>query len=189
VIGRSIVWSGLAGCALSLIWPVKYQVRSMLEGAPSFPTIGDWEVLLGPGRAAAEVLRIAAVNLAQALVLAFILVVARVALRRRWAAILATAVIWMMLGGVLQSTPRETAIEAVFSGILTAGLLWALLKHGVLGAAVMRFVVQTNVLARTVDWSAWHAVPSWLALAAVAALLMAGARAASVALYERRETT
>jgi hypothetical protein len=103
-------------------------------------------------------------NVAESFFLVFLLVLGRVILRRAWPAVIAAALVWVIMGGVVQDTLTLTGIETVFGLLYTGVLLTVLLRHGVLALITCNFAVELSYMARATDWQVWHGRPALLAL-------------------------
>jgi serine/threonine-protein kinase len=179
LIGRSVLWGLIGGAGLSLLSPLRRMVRSFFEGAAVQPHIGDWSILLGERHVLAELSGDVVRGIAQALLFTFALVFSRVVLRKDWLALLAAAIVWILLDGVIVDTLGEFARVIVFGGLTAAIMLTLLLRHGVLALFVTMFTAEWVRLARIHDWSGWFARPAILTILCVAALAYFGYRAAS----------
>jgi len=180
LIGRSVLFGLVAGSANSLLGPLDYLTRSAIEGAPARPDLGNWASLLGQRHALAEVVAAMTDGLMGTLFLTFLLVAARMVLRRQWFAIVAVAAVAVFLfTGVIQDSLVGTLVATVFAAAGVIVLLAVLLRFGLVGLLAAMLVGNLEVLVSTPNWTAWHAQPAILALVVVAALAGYGFWAAS----------
>lgn len=186
-IGRSVLGGLTVGCLVGIIvLPIPYLV-AWWDGAPGQPEIGSWTVILDQKEAWGAVVMSLSWSFNGALVIVFLLVFARRILKRPAAAIVAAFMIQCIPTGlyVLALSGDYSAAEIVASRVVVmlgyAGLIYAVLHWGLVGAVAMRFIWFIAWWGLTPDWGAWHARPGILATIAVAALALYGAWAATPA--------
>jgi serine/threonine-protein kinase len=180
-IGRSVLWGTAAGALLALARTAAHGIRGFIRSAPDVPDIGEWDVLLGFRHALAAVTEQLYMSTLQAFVLVFLLVMGRRLLRGPWAAAAFAGVVWVLLYEPVQASLSETSFALVLVSLRTALFMVVLLRQGVLALIASLCVVRLEALARTADWSAWHAEPSLYVTALVLALAGYGFWAASAA--------
>ena len=103
--------------------------------------------------------------------LTFVLVLARLVVRRQIPAVLLTAIVALGTVGVAGPGEVPNVTEMIFEALKTMIALGILLRYGLLALAVLtmvndggRQVLMTN------DWSAWHAQPALTAMVFFAAV-------------------
>ena len=174
VVGESVLAGVLAGGVHFLLRaPLLWQARAALEGAPPPPLRFDLELLRGTRQALGL-----AGDLAMLLVFTFVfvasLVVIRRLVRRRLPALLLTYAV-----GLLMTGAGTGGVGTATAAIGTAIMLTVLLRWGVLALLVSQVTLSWCWLARVADWSAWYAEGPLLVLAALVALILYGAWAAT----------
>jgi hypothetical protein len=180
LIGRSVL-AGLVAVT-AVMWTIMLLeplVVAALDGAPMRPRIGDWHVLIGQRQALSGLVGCALAGLTNALLLAFVMVGARLLLRRPSAAIVLTLIVWGALGGVEGSTTASTVVGIGFNIIGASVMIAVLLRFGLVAVIVGSTLEALAPLAATPDWSAWHSQPALFALLIVAVLAAYGFWAAS----------
>jgi hypothetical protein len=163
-IGRSVLWGALAAAGLSLLAPLELFARSIAFGAPATPLGNNWSSLLGLRYALSGMILELGQDVTRSFFLVFLLVLGRMALRRPWPAVIATALVWVAMGGVVQETLATSIIQIVSGALFTGVLLTLALRQGVLALMVSMFATELALMARASDWQAWHARPALLAL-------------------------
>ena len=163
-IGKSVLWGAAGAAGITLLWPIKMVLLGLVYGAPATPSASGWIPLLGPRFALSVVVLDLGQNVAESFFLVFLVVLGRMILRRAWPAVIAAALVWVVMGGVVQDTLALTGIEIVFGLLYTGVLLTVLLRHGVLALITCNFAVELGNMARATDWQIWHGRPALLAL-------------------------
>jgi len=189
LLGRSVLGGLVAGTVLLFVDYLAHVVLGAVQGGPVKPQMGNWDVLLGQRYALAEILETFLVDtILDAFVLAFLLVVAKVVLRRTWLAVVAAGLVSAIMSGFeimsdfamsgfAPSTPGAIVIAAIV--VQTAVRIGVLLRFGLVGICAAVAVSGIGPLTRTADWTAWHSQPAIMAIVAVAALAAYGYWAAT----------
>jgi len=170
LIGRSVLAGMLAYCIFWLILSLRPSVAMAFDGEPLRPEIGDWTVILSQRFALAGIAGGIIDGLLNGLLLAFILVGARLLMRRQWAAAASALVVWSVLG--MRNVPNGAKFElaAIFLLIGAAMMIVVLLRFGLIAAVVAATLGGMQSIAATPDWTAWHSQPAILCLVFVTAL-------------------
>jgi len=179
LIGRSILAGMLAFCVYWIIASLRSPVASALDGVPFRPYIGDWTALLNQRFALAAIAEGVMEGLINGLLLAFILVGARLVTRRQWVAVAIALTVWSVVG--LRNFPGNArfGLEFAFLFIGAVLLIAVLLRYGMLAAIVAAALGGFSNVAATPDRGGWHSQPALLCLAFVAVLAGYGFWAAS----------
>ena len=183
LVGRSVLAGTVAGAAIRLLDPLQHWGHSLIAGLPARPNLGNWDILLGTRVTLAEVDEALLGGIAAAFLIAFVLVVARLLIRRTAIAVVAATAffaLFVLIGGGVSAGSLPHALIQIGFAIVGVGILVAvLLRFGLLAAIATTAVSELNVLAGSADWSAWHARPAVLTIAIVAAIALYGYWAAS----------
>jgi hypothetical protein len=172
LIGHSVLVGVLSGAVLfALRAPLRWHLRSWLEGTPAGPLSGDLTILRGQ-RLALGLILDQALLIGYVLIFVAALVVIRYLVKRRLPTLILTFVAWLLIAGDLQPPDLPIALAG------TAVMMFVLLRWGVVALAVSNITASICWLARSADWSAWHAEGPLLALAALVLLTLFGAWAA-----------
>jgi hypothetical protein len=176
VVGRAVLAGLLAGGAMVLLGGIGLVVILARGGMPDVIDIRGLPGLLGQRHLWSLVVERMTWGILDALVLTFLLVVARLVVRRRTLAAVVAGALWLVpdiIGMLMQ--PPSTA-KLVIGGtsliILVVVMVIVLLRWGIVGVMAMTFTSYWGLMAPTHDWSAWHAqlgILCTLLLAAIAA--------------------
>jgi serine/threonine-protein kinase len=105
----------------------------------------------------------------------------RVLLRRPWLAVLAVLLLWVT-PDIFMATPNEPLTSRIvvmlFGLLLISVSIWMLIRFGLLSLVAMFVVISWTRILITLDFSAWYAGGSLLAMGAVAALSIYAAHTA-----------
>jgi hypothetical protein len=180
VVGRDV----LLGAALGVAWVLMIRGADLLSGnraISDFP--GAIELLSGFRSTAAVVLQAAPYAIRNALLFFFLLFVLRVVLRNQWAAALAFAGIFSVLGAL--GDENRPWFEGTVSFLYFGTGAVVVLRWGLLSSAVANFVtsILMNIPA-TLDTSAWY-FGNMLVLLAIAVGLATWAFYTSLASKEK----
>jgi hypothetical protein len=182
LVGRAILAGVLAGALVllpSVLGLVSFASR---EGVPAVGDIRGIHGLLGQREVWSLVLERVTWAVIEGLSLTFLMVVARLGLRRPVPSAVLAAVLWLApdIGFVLASESRgiipEVALQLVT--VVTVMIL-VLLRWGLVGLIAMQVTGFLGDLAPTSDWSAWHAEPGIVCTLLIAALAGYGCWAAT----------
>ena len=175
----------MVGGAAALLALQAYRIVGMWNGVPAEPIFGSWRILLGQKEAWGGIARVLSWSLNNGLVIVFLLVIARRILRRPALAVIGAFVIQNVPNLIFalvfseDFSTAEVVSFTLFDVVGYAGLVVVVLRWGLVGGIVMRFVWFLALLASTADWSAWHAQPAILATIVVGALALYGYWAAT----------
>jgi hypothetical protein len=176
--GRAMLAGLIAGGAASLVTYAGWLLVHLWEGAPGQPDFGEWHILLGQKEAWGGIFRIFSWSLNGALVVVFLLVIARRILRRPVLAAIGALLIQMVplfiyAAGYSEGMPASEIVGAMFQiAVVYTVLIVVVLNWGPVGAVVMKFVWFLAYDLNTADWGAWHAQPAILATIIVGALAL-----------------
>src|SRR5207253_3941544 len=111
-------------------------------------------------------------SLLAALGFLFVLLLLSMLLRREW---LAVGVVWLVTT-IISTLPSDYfVLDFIFSGILSAAILFVLLRYGLLSTIIMYFFITLSVwYPFTTDFSAWYAPNALIALSLGIALVVYG---------------
>jgi hypothetical protein len=179
LIGRSVLVGLFLGAVPLFALYAANSILAAVTGSPVEPAVGNWNVLLGQRATLATILIQALAGLGQVLSLAFILVIAKMLLRRTWLAIPVAGVVYMFMGGLVEDSPERTLVFGALSLLVTGIHIGLLLRFGLVGLLAAVFVEDLQNLTQITDWSAWYAQPGMMAMAAFAALAAYGVWAAT----------
>lgn len=173
LIGQSVL-VGLvaAGITFLLAGPAQWWVRAHLLGER--PTLAgyDLELLRGQREVLAHILD-QGVMLGFVFIHIMVLVLARYLLKRRVAAVVATLVLWTLLGA------PGSWVSLIQSVLTSAVFLAVLLRWGVVAMAAGRIALGLVWTARPADWTSWYTEGSVMIVVALALLAAYGAWAAT----------
>jgi hypothetical protein len=177
-LGRAVLAGLTAGGAATLITYVGWRLVHLWNGVPGQPDYGSWTILLSHKEAWGGIVRVMSWSLNNALVIAFLLVIARRILRRPAPAAIGAFVVQMVpvLIFAVGFSEDYTALE-IFGIMLERAIVYTVLivvviNWGLVGAVAMRFASHLVFHVDAADWSAWHAQPAILATIAVGALAL-----------------
>ncbi|MGA2736934.1 MAG: serine/threonine-protein kinase [Bryobacteraceae bacterium] len=167
LVGQDVLVGLTFGTAAALVAKLHQLV---LLGVGSMPSISVLPGSLLGGRGAVAGFLILIPNCVVLALIWFVLIfVLRVVLRRDWLAAGAFVSIYMVLNAI--GTPASPALGALFAGIETGLLVFAMLRFGLVTLIASSFVYELLLLFPiTADFSAWYAGASLLALLSVAAM-------------------
>jgi serine/threonine-protein kinase len=186
-IGRALLAGLVAGGVSELVTYASWQFMYTLEDMSGEPGYGSWENLLSQREAWGGIVRAMSWSLNNALVIAFILVIARRMVRRRAPAAIVALVIQMVPVFIYATWFSEDFATAELVGIMIeftisyTALILVVLNWGLVGAVALRLAAILVTNGDAVDWSAWHAQPAILATIAVSALAIYACWAATPA--------
>ena len=180
LIGRTVLFGILVGSLLAFLTPLDFALRDALEGATVRPWGGNWGPQHGTRSVWSAIVEGVLDGIVDAFFFAFVMVGARMLLKRTWATAIGASVTWILinglggggtLGDLLISLPSLLAITAAFAFVM--------LRNGLLGLIAASIVFNLHDVARTADWSAWHARPGFTTIALLAVVVLAAAAIAS----------
>jgi serine/threonine-protein kinase len=172
IIGKSVLVGILAaGIRLLIEAPLRWWVDSWVSGETPSPLGYNLQLLRGSREALSWILDIA---LLFGFVLIFVmaLIIIRMMVKKRAAALAITLVVWTFLSG--PSSPDDLAF-AVINAIIS---MFVLLRWGVVAYFVSLMMLGIGYDARMVEWSAWHSQGAVLAVVIIVAMTAYGAWAA-----------
>ena len=171
LIGRSVLIGLIFGTIRFLVaCPVRQVITAWRAGEPSL-FLYDLDLVLGQREAVAELLE-GVLEMGLSFFLVVALVVLRLLVKRSWLAVGLAMILWSLMGDV-------GSVKGLTYGIIGSAISMAvLLRWGVVAMLVVNLTAQTAWIARTTDWSAWHAQAAVMALVFVAALTIYGLWAA-----------
>lgn len=184
LVGRAILAGVLVG-ALDLLVPALILVTvAGRDGVPGIFDLRGIDGLLGLRQTCSLVLERITWAVFEGLSLTFLMVIARLVLRRPVPSALLAALLWFVpdIAGMLTSggAPAELMLEAAFLPITITMMMLVLLRWGLVGVIAMALTTYLGALAPTSDWSAWHAQPGIVCTLLVAMLAGYGCWAATV---------
>ena len=155
LVGRDLLiggFFGVIGALLYYLWIVVPRWLSMTPGSPRIPDYGNlFGIRLILGEFVYNNLTFAVFVTLSVL---FLLLLLRIVLRRDWAAIGVSAVLFT----IVSIDPRSNLlVEIIFGGLLTAIILFVLLRFGLLAlASCFLFIFLFRNYPITSDFSAWY---------------------------------
>jgi len=173
-VGRSVLAGLAAASPYPLLWALHRWSVDRIVGAPMAPATGDWSAVLD-GRAAFGGIAVAfVIGPLIACLFTFVVVGSRYLLRRRALSIGVALVVTSFF--TFEPLPGPAGItSAVLLVLIGNGILMvALLRFGLLAVAVAQIAILLMPIAVTTDWSAWHALPAWLATGVIVLLAVYG---------------
>ena len=180
LIGRSVLGGLFAGTLILFLVYLSHVTLAAVQGGPFKPLIGgSWSVLLGQRYVLAEIFGVAMQSIGQALSLTFMLVVAKLLLRRTWLAVLVAGVGYMFTAGLIQDTFKETIVYGTLVAFIAVIHIAVLLRFGLVGLLVAAYLNNIEYMTRTTEWTAWHSQPAIMALIVIAVLSAYGFWAAT----------
>jgi serine/threonine-protein kinase len=183
LVGRAILAGVLVGASLLILEVIGLAITASRQGVPGFFDLRGIQAL--PGQREAWSLALERVTWAvfEALSLTFLMVIARLVLRRPAPSAVLAAVLWFVpdIVSMLDSgrTPASLIVEAAFLLTIVTVLMLVLLRWGLVGAIATSLTMYLGALAPTSDWSAWHAKPGIVCSLLIAALVAYGCWAAT----------
>ncbi len=172
LIGRDILTGaafGIGAALLTYLWRV---VPATLGLAQSQPIPFRLNVLLGARGLENVLTGQIATSLLDGLGLLFALLLLSMLLRRERVAIV---VLWLFVAVMGALTSENLALDLLFSAILSAALLFVLLRYGLLSSIIMFFFLTLSLhYPFTTDFSAWYSTNALIALFISLALVAYG---------------
>ncbi|PYV12910.1 MAG: hypothetical protein DMG07_15995 [Acidobacteria bacterium] len=169
LVGRDILAGAVVGCAWMLITPLRHLVAVRLGLPPRTPHFGTLDVLQGPRFALGMLLNQQAQSVLFAMYLFLALFLLRLVVRKVWLA--GASLVIVNLGLTLAVSTASPAVDAAEILIVSASMLFLLLRFGLLSAIAAIFCSEAlDLFPLTADFSAWYAGTSAFPLLVVGAL-------------------
>ena len=183
LVGRAILAGVLVGALLCLVPVLGLVTFASREGVPGIFDLRGIHGLLGQREAWSLVLERVTWAVIEGLSLTFLMVIARLVLRRPAPSAVLAAMLWFApdVGSMLTSggDPGDLMLEAAFLLTAVTVMMLVLLRWGLVGVIAMALTTHLGALAPTSDWSAWHAQPGIVCAFLIAMLAAYGCWAAT----------
>jgi serine/threonine-protein kinase len=173
LIGQSVLIGLVFGAIIFMInSPLRWSISTWREGAPWWLNGYDLDLLVGQRVALAQLME-APLAGSRWFLLVAALVVLRLVTKRAWPAVLLAVILWPLMIGT-------TTVEGMIYSVAGAAIsMVVLLRWGIVALILTNLFASVAWIARTSDWSAWHATPALTTLVLVVALVAYGVWAAS----------
>ena len=167
LVGRDVLIGLTLGTASALVANLHFLV---IQRFGSMPSVAVQPGALGGVKGALSGFLTLIPNCVSLALVWFVLIfVLRVILRRDWLAAGVFVLIYMALNGV--ATPASPLVAALFGGVATGLLVFAMLRFGLVALIASAFVYELLLMFPiTADFSVWYAGASLFALLSVAAM-------------------
>jgi serine/threonine-protein kinase len=183
LVGRAILAGVLVGASVLLLPVLGLAMFASREGVPGFFDLRGIHGLPGQREAWSLVLERVTWAVIEGLSLTFLMVIARLVLRRPTPSAVLAAMLWFVpdIGSMLTSggAPAFLMLEAAFLLTAVTVMMLVLLRWGLVGVIAMSLTTYLGALAPTSDWSAWHAQPGIVCTLLIAMLAGYGCWAAT----------
>ena len=168
LLGQSVLVGLLFGAALFLIRsPLRWTISTWLEGAPYWLNFYNTDLLLGQRIVLGDLFG-AFLSGCRWFLLVATLVVLRLWIQRAWVAVLVAVLLWPLMDGF---TLGEGMIYSIVGATIS---MFLLLRWGIVAMLLANAFLSLGWMARSPDWSAWHANAAVMTLLFVAALAAYG---------------